>query len=215
MDSYVDSREPEELRQALLQAGFLQKQLEYGDIQFSTSSDETVLIERKTIKQLLQDMDGQLQKQCLGMTRNSPYPILMMEGQWVRTNRGTLLDTEMTWSQVWNQLQTLQDLGMRIQPTTGIQHSTQRICQLRAYYAKDKHSSIHRKVAESSSITVLSCIKGVDVARAKLLMEHFGNFQRLANASLEELQEVNGIGPIMAKRIYNFWIGEEVDHEGH
>ena len=209
MESYVDSREPEELRQALLQAGFLQKQLEYGDIQFSTSSDETVLIERKTIKQLLQDMDGQLQKQCLGMARNSLYPILMIEGQWIRTNRGTLLDTEMTWNQIWNQLQTLQDLGMRIQPTTGIQHSIQRILQLRTYYAKDSHTSVHRKVAESSGITVLSCIKGVDVARAKSLMEHFGNFQRLANANLEELQEVNGIGPVMAERIYNFWIEDQ------
>jgi len=39
---------------------------------------------------------------------------------------------------------------------------------------------------------------------AELLAEHFGDIDRLLDASADELQEVEGIGPIVADSIYRF-----------
>ncbi|MEW6050039.1 MAG: NAD-dependent DNA ligase LigA [Candidatus Zixiibacteriota bacterium] len=50
-------------------------------------------------------------------------------------------------------------------------------------------------------------IIGVGEAAAKLLADHFGMFERLAAASLDELQNINGIGPEIAQNIVDFFAG--------
>ncbi len=53
-------------------------------------------------------------------------------------------------------------------------------------------------------------ILGVGEAAAKLLAERFGTFEKLQNASLEELENIEGIGPIIARNIRDFF-----DNEGN
>lgn len=51
-------------------------------------------------------------------------------------------------------------------------------------------------------------IRHVGAATAELIAEHFGEMQRTADASLEALQEVDGIGPEMANSISLFFNSE-------
>lgn len=48
-------------------------------------------------------------------------------------------------------------------------------------------------------------ILGVGESAARLLAKHFGTMRRLQDASLEELEAVEGIGPIIAKNIRDFF----------
>jgi DNA ligase (NAD+) len=53
-------------------------------------------------------------------------------------------------------------------------------------------------------------IIGVGEAAAKLLAEQFGSFEKLEHASLEELEQIQGIGPVIACNIRDF-----SDNEGN
>ena len=49
------------------------------------------------------------------------------------------------------------------------------------------------------------CISGIGKTAAKSLMEHFGSIHAVADASMEQLVEVNDIGEISAKAIYQYF----------
>jgi len=53
-------------------------------------------------------------------------------------------------------------------------------------------------------------IIGVGEAAAKLLAERFGSFEKLENASALELEEIEGVGPVIARNIRDF-----LDNEGN
>ena len=57
-----------------------------------------------------------------------------------------------------------------------------------------------RKTVKTSSLTK---IKGIGEAKAKLLLEHFGNYKALKNAGVEQITEVKGITKKLAQEIYN------------
>ena len=99
MKPIVDTREPPELKDVLARLGWEQSALDAGDYQIYDSVNEPVLIERKTLSQLLADMDGQLQKQCRRLVEASEFPILLIEGHWNLAD-GYLLGTRFTWGMV-------------------------------------------------------------------------------------------------------------------
>jgi len=51
-------------------------------------------------------------------------------------------------------------------------------------------------------------IKGIGEKNAKVLAKKYGNIDKLMNASLEELNTINDIGPILATSIYNYFKDE-------
>jgi DNA ligase (NAD+) len=51
-------------------------------------------------------------------------------------------------------------------------------------------------------------IKGVGEVVAEILMDHFGSIDALAQASVEELQAIPGIGPVLAQSIVD-WFAQE------
>ena len=62
--SKVDTREPTEITTPLIRAGWTPVALQYGDFELQDIAGEAVLIERKTVAQLLTDLQsGQLQRQ--------------------------------------------------------------------------------------------------------------------------------------------------------
>ena len=65
------------------------------------------------------------------------------------------------------------------------------------------HQRLKRKATISSK---LEDIDGVGVAKVRLLLKHFGSAKRVAAATVEELSDVPGIGPVLAKQIHSAFI---------
>ncbi len=201
----VDTREPSDITTPLIRAGWTPEALPSGDFELQDVVGEIVLIERKTVSQLLTDLQsGQLQRQCRVLVESSSFPILLLEGHWQQQN-GHLLDTRYTWEQVWNALQTLQDLGCRLQITTSIQHSIQRLFELAEYYSKEFHASIARSPSGDVYVACLSLIHGISAAKALELKALFPDLASIANADQKAISQVPGIGSKLANRIYEFW----------
>ena len=202
----VDSREPEEsIRVPLKLVGWQQQELETGDFSFLESGGSRVLVERKTVGQLLFDLaSGQLSRQLNALIAATDWPILVLEGQWVQTN-GNLLGTSYTWEQVWNYLQTWQDKGIRLQLTTSPTHTVRRVQELASYYAKDMHESAQRRQPGSVYLDVLCHVKGVGPAKAHRLLERFGDLGGVAIASIDGIMEVPGFPRSLATRVWLFW----------
>ena len=56
--------------------------------------------------------------------------------------------------------------------------------------------------------SVLEDIPGVGEGRKKALLRHFGSLKRIREAGIEELSEVEGLGPAVAERIHAFLHGD-------
>lgn len=65
------------------------------------------------------------------------------------------------------------------------------------------HQRLKRKATIASK---LEDIDGVGVAKVRLLLKHFGSAKRVASASVEELADVPGIGPILAAQIHSAFV---------
>jgi excinuclease ABC subunit C len=55
--------------------------------------------------------------------------------------------------------------------------------------------------------SVLEDVPGVGEGRKKALLRHFGSLKRIREASIEELAEVEGLGPAVAERLHTFLHG--------
>jgi len=63
--------------------------------------------------------------------------------------------------------------------------------------------TLHRKRrGKSMSASALDAIPGLGEVRAKALMRHFGSMKALRAASVDELQQVPGVGPSLAAKIH-------------
>ncbi|MDR2294192.1 MAG: excinuclease ABC subunit UvrC [Microbacterium sp.] len=60
-----------------------------------------------------------------------------------------------------------------------------------------------RRKRKRGIATVLSEIPGLGESRIKVLLKHFGSVTRLRAATAEEIAEVNGIGPVLARTIHS------------
>ncbi|MBK6766970.1 MAG: hypothetical protein IPG71_11890 [bacterium] len=69
-------------------------------------------------------------------------------------------------------------------------------------YAITYHRQVRQKEAMASE---LQDIPGIGPARRKVLLTHFRSFQRITEATRDELLEIKGISPELAERIVNFF----------
>ena len=207
MNKTCDTREPVAIKMGMSYRGWDVEVLDAGDFRFHDGIDQTVGIERKTIEQLLTDMySGQLAKQLDKLRHTVDIPILLVEGSWRVSDSGELLDSNYTWNDVWDQLQTLQDeFGIRIQLTHDIPHTIERIDRLSIYYSKEVHLSTHRKSSTDLRISTLCQINKIGPKKAKKLLERFRSLGMIALAPKETLVEVDDIGQKAADDIFNFW----------
>ena len=204
---YCDSREPSGIKTAFKRAGWVIKALDCGDFEFKDSVGEPVIIERKAISQFLTDLQsGQLQRQCRKLIEATMFPILILEGHWTQVD-GYLLNTRFTWEQVWNALQSLQDIGCRLQLTTSLTHTIKRVFELVDYYAKEYHYSVSRHPSGDMRIATLSLIHGIDIVKAKAILEAYPSLYYIAGASPSELEaNCDGIGTKLSERVYQFFM---------
>ncbi len=62
----------------------------------------------------------------------------------------------------------------------------------------------HRKLRDQEMVTsVLDEIDGIGDARKRALLRHFGELERIQQATLEELEKVPELGKVLARRIFN------------
>ena len=208
--STVDTREPKWRTEPLRRAGWKLEALKYGDYQLCDAVGKSILIEHKTVDKMIADMQsGILQRQCRTLAEHSTFPILMVEGSWKQSG-GYLLGRNITWEQAWNQLQTIQDMGCRLQLTTSKEHTIQRLFELELYYSKEKHASAYRELSGDATIAALCLIPGIEVTKAKALKAIYPELGDIAKSSETEygrgrLMEARGIGEVLTQRIYNFF----------
>ncbi|MBQ4608588.1 MAG: excinuclease ABC subunit UvrC [Clostridia bacterium] len=68
----------------------------------------------------------------------------------------------------------------------------------------------HRNLRQKASVhSTLEDIPGIGKTRRRALLTHFKSIKRIAEATLEELQQAEGIGPAQAKAIYDHYHTEE------
>lgn len=65
------------------------------------------------------------------------------------------------------------------------------------------HQRLKRKATISSK---LEEIDGVGVAKVRMLLKHFGSAKRVAAATIDELSDVPGIGPVLAAQIHSAFV---------
>ncbi|HHX01645.1 MAG TPA: excinuclease ABC subunit UvrC [Firmicutes bacterium] len=80
-------------------------------------------------------------------------------------------------------------------------HLVQRIRDEAHRFALTYHRQLRSKTSQKS---VLDQIPGVGPQRKKALLKHFGSVKKIKAATVEQLSEVEGINPKLAREIYQF-----------
>jgi len=62
-----------------------------------------------------------------------------------------------------------------------------------------------KKQAKKMSSSAVEDIPNVGLAKRKALIAHFGSVKNIANANVEDLQKVTGIGALLANQIYLYF----------
>jgi ERCC4-type nuclease len=68
-------------------------------------------------------------------------------------------------------------------------------------FALTYHRKLRAKRVVSSK---LDALKGLGAKRRKILIDHFGSFDKIKKASLDEILGVNGIPEKLARTVYDF-----------
>lgn len=208
MVKIVDSSEPYQIREQLLQLGWTQQRLHTGDYTFNTIDGKTVGIERKEVSDLLNSLGNRLSTQILCLIERYDIAILLVEGKWSRVYGERILTAsgirQWSWDTVWNFLQTWQDRGVTVQLTVSGEHTIHRLNSLYAYYQKHVHSGGLPRTAAGDP-RLLAFPSGIGPELAQLLLRKFGSLRAIASATAEELLTVEGIGLKRAQAIHDYY----------
>jgi DNA excision repair protein ERCC-4 len=175
--------------------------LEAGD--YLVTGAEAFLVERSTLPDLARKvMDARLWDQLRAMkAAENVSPLLLVEPSKLRTAMS--LD-----SLYGAMLSAVLDWGVPIIPAFSRAHSAVVLARLHARARLGGGGGarpVFKPRAESPEEEVLrvaASLPGVGPSLAKRLLARFGTLQALANASLDELTEVEGVGEARARRIH-------------
>lgn len=205
----VDSNESPFRRNFFLSRKWQQRQLNSGDYTFYTQDGSSVGIELKLMPDFISSLFERLPRQLHDMLQDYNISILMLVGPWEMsagqfTSNGNV--TNYTWGMVWNFLRTWQDRGITLELCHDELHACNRICEIRSYYAKAIHTGafINRSSCSDPRIAALTACKGMGEKTAQSLLNKFSNLEGIVLAKENDIVETPGIGPKMAKRIYEF-----------
>lgn len=204
--SKVDSREPEDIKRVFTKAGWQCEALQAGDYELRDCINQIILIERKSLDQFLTDhFSGQLQRQCLKMKEAGDGAILLIEGH-LKKDNGWLLDSKgksrLQWHDFWK---VIYSLRIDYTLTTSISDTIERLFKFEEYLRKELHQSTARVLSQDPYIATLCNVYGISTVKAGAIKEAMPQLVGVANASVEELESILGIGGKLARRIYEFW----------
>ncbi len=181
------------------------RRLPLGDYQFANK----VIFERKTIMDFAKSIiDGRLFSQMCRLASSSIRGVLLIEGTLTELSAINMRREAMQGALIMVNV----ILGI---PVLRAQNATEG-AQLMLYTANqitsNSNLTISRKVKRpkgkrKAQLYVLQSLPGIGPARAKKLLDKFGNVEAVVNASSADLQSVSGIGEDIANRMR--WVIKE------
>lgn len=210
----VDTREPWNLREALIKTGWEQKALESGDMCFDTHDSLTVGCTRKTLGDLLNSVGDIFAYQLEAMLERYDICIFMFEADKIRQNTdGHIITTRVgergmqediihrfTRAELFNWLHRWQAKGFILERWPTMDYMVIRLNELYALYQKPYSlSGKSRKHADDRILALCSGLRGK--IGQKALDEH--SIAELCKMDIDELNSVDGFGAKRAAALYN------------
>ena len=194
----VDSNEPEQIRQRLLELGWQQKRLAIGDFQWWTCQYEKVIVTRKTTSDFLNSINQNFSKQLEEILESAQVAILLIENPWVWTkDTGQLLTARglerHVKKEILNFIHRWEAKGFILERTVNWQDTIDRLNELYALYQKPYSLSARSKgYADERLLALPSGLRGQ--AGERLLDGK--SLRDIANMTVEQILEakVDGIG---------------------
>jgi ERCC4-type nuclease len=202
----VDSREAAAARNIVAELRGRGLEVEVGRLEagdYLIQGAESFLVERSTLPDLARKvMDARLWGQLRAMkSAENVTPLLLVEPSKLRTAMS--LD-----SLYGAMLSAVLDWGVPIIPAFSRAHSAVVLARLhaRAKLGEAKGARpVFKPKAESPDeevLRVVASLPGVGPTGAEALLRRFGTIRALANASVEEIMEVEGFGEKRAMKVY-------------
>ena len=181
-----------------LQLPFSVKHLEIGDMCLGKA-----VIERKKPGDFVASLcDGRLTAQCFQMQEHFENCCLVIEGQF---------DFTLTNVPFQSILGMLASLCARTNIKVVMLNNSIDLAYFTYQYlikSNDEkefnYSVVKKQRLTTTGVEILMLIEGISVDRATLLLTKFGNINRVLLASMEQLQEIDGIGAVLSTRIKQF-----------
>jgi len=163
---------------------------------------QDVAVERKSVEDFLESLiDGRLFAQARSLSKEYIHPVIIIEGEGLYRKRN--IDDRAIYGAL---ISLATDFKIPILPsadgkeTAGLIHAMIK--------RKDKKKKSGRRRPDKSTLSdrdsklfIIEGLPNVSGTLAQRLLEHFGSVRAVFEADLEELQEVEGIGPSTAKKI--------------
>jgi len=202
----VDSAEPSQIREKLLELGWRQQRLVTGDFCWWSCQYDKITVTRKTTQDCLHSLNENFAKQLEEILESTQIAILLIENpwQWVKdtgqmlTARGLEKHVK---KEVLNYIHRWQQRGFILERTVNWKDTIDRLNELYSFYQKPYSLSSKSKGYPDDRILALP--SGVRGKSGMALLECFDTIQSIANSSQEELLVVDGIGKKRAELIYS------------
>jgi ERCC4-type nuclease len=216
----VDSREPEELRMKLIETGWEQSKLAYGDFLMHTCEMKRVGITRKTVPDLLGSIGKVFERQLEEMLEYYDICVFLQEGsfQVLRTTGNIILPSRGI------EYQTIQGIrnwrhrwlakGFVFEPTSGSDDTVKRLNELYALYQKPMSLSARCKgYVDDRVLAMPSGVRGksgLEILKSRSIAD-------LCGMSVAQLMECEGIGQKRAENIFAHLhkriVSQDIDQE--
>ena len=211
----ADIYEPYDLTDQLVKVGWNREHLTVGDFAIPTYENKIAGIERKEASDLLNSLaSGRLAKQLQNLLNTYDYPIFLLEG-----SLGQSLDSDSSHSRIslnsggetkWsteavrNFLLTWQLKGIVYMRTSSIRDTIERLNELVVYFSRPLHLGglNKRSLGDERLMAFPSC---VPIKQREQLLRDNDNIRNIANLTVEDLLDTQGIGQARAEAIYNFY----------
>jgi len=171
---------------------------------------DRVAVERKTAHDFVAsiiDPERNLFRQIADLARTYDRPVLILEGR-------DLYTTQMNAGSIRGAMISVAvDYGVPIIPTEDRDETAAVIVllvqrEMREGHEPKVHGHKTARTLKEQQEYLISAIPSVGPAVAKNMLKHFGSIEKIMTASLEELQEVELVGPKIAQRIRELVGGE-------
>lgn len=199
--------------------------LEFGDyiMEVTTHGGQKrkIVIERKTPSDFInsthptaKDTASKLARQLNGcLTLGADVVVLLIDGPYFPLAKGRIKTTKMTMKHSYDgmasKLRSVANQGIRVEHNMANWYLPYYLLALYKYEQQDDHSTLSLTpkpfqvpAKSEAKWTLLLGIRGVGPKIAKDLHEHFGSIQAVAEATIDQLKEVKGVGQHTAEAIH-------------
>lgn len=172
-------------------------------------------VQRKAIPDFLASVtDGRLYRECAQM-QSLERAVLVLEGRVEWDLNGNLLKKE--WGARWTRTQfhsyllSVRAKGIWVETTADVEGTAEFLKTFEAWVRKERHIALETRPGAQAAWGerghrdfqrhVVMSFDGMGYERAERWIEHFGGTGLEWRVSEEEMREVPGVGPVLAKRL--------------